>query len=67
MLETAMALIVGFAPRNRSKCAGRDLPSDETTPPHDGREFEYHIKSAQEEHQLARESELTKAYARGAS
>jgi hypothetical protein len=30
--------------------------------PHNGREFEYHIKSAQEEHQrVARESELTKA------
>jgi hypothetical protein len=30
--------------------------------PHSGREFEYHIKSANEEHErVARESELTKA------
>jgi hypothetical protein len=30
--------------------------------PHNGLEFEYHIKSANEEHQrIARESELTKA------
>jgi hypothetical protein len=30
--------------------------------PHDGREFEYRIKSANEEHErVARESELTKA------
>jgi hypothetical protein len=30
--------------------------------PHNGREFEYHIKSANEEHErVARESELTKA------
>jgi hypothetical protein len=30
--------------------------------PHNGREFEYHIKSAIEEHErVARESELTKA------
>jgi hypothetical protein len=30
--------------------------------PHNGREFEYHIKSANEEHQrIARESELTRA------
>jgi hypothetical protein len=29
--------------------------------PHNGREFEYHVKSAQEDHQrVARESELTK-------
>jgi len=30
--------------------------------PHNGRDFEYHIKSANERHQrVARESELTKA------
>jgi len=30
--------------------------------PHNGREFEYHIKSANERHQrVARESDLTKA------
>jgi hypothetical protein len=30
--------------------------------PHNGREFEYHIKSANEDHQrVVRESELTKA------
>jgi hypothetical protein len=30
--------------------------------PHNGREFEYHIKSANEEHErVARESDLTKA------
>jgi hypothetical protein len=31
--------------------------------PHNGREFEYRIKSANEDHErVARESELTKAY-----